>query len=132
MPTVQQLSLFMKNEPGILSEVCQTLASRNINIRAMSISDTVDHAVVRLIVDDPDQAVHLLGERGVLVVETELLALELSNRPGTLAEAVQKLAEAGINVEYAYGSGAGDQCVVMIRVLDVNRAMAVLDARNSQ
>ena len=122
MAIVQQLSVFVKNEPGILHQMCESLAAWNINIRAISVSDTVDHAVVRLIVDDPAKALHILGQRGMLVVETDLLALELSNQPAMLAEATRKLAEAGVNVEYAYGSGSGAECVVVMRVDDLDKA----------
>ena len=81
----KQLSLFLVNKPGVLADVCQTLADHQINIRGMSVSDTVDHAVVRLIVDDPTKAIHLLGEHGVLVVETDVLAVEVDDQPGALA-----------------------------------------------
>ena len=118
----QQLSIFLKNEPGVLADVCEALAAGNVNIQAMSVSDTVDHAVVRLVVDQPQKAIHLLGDRGLLVVEAEVLALELSNTPGTLAHTARKLAQAGVNIEYAYGSGDGDKCILIFRVSDTHRA----------
>lgn len=88
----KQLSLFLVNKPGVLADVCQSLSDNNINIRGLSVSDTVDHAVVRLIVDDPIKAIHLLGEHGVLVVETDVLAVDVDDQPGALAKVARKLA----------------------------------------
>ncbi len=79
------------NKPGVLADVCKTLGTSGINIRGMSISDTVDHAVVRLIVDDPTKAIHILGEHGVLVVETDVLAVKVSDQPGELSKIARKL-----------------------------------------
>ncbi len=124
--TEQQLSIFLENRPGVLAEMCEALAADDINIRAISVSDTVDHAVVRMVVDEPAKAIHLLGERGLLVVDTDVLAVEFDNEPGTFARATRKLAAAGVNIEYAYGSGSGDTCVLMIRVSDIAAAEAAL------
>ena len=68
MKTVKQLALFLENKPGTLSKVCKALAAAKININAISVSDAVDHAVVRMVVSDAQTALHLLGEHGVLVV----------------------------------------------------------------
>ena len=84
MKIVKQLSLFLKNKPGTLSKVCEALARSKINIYAISISDAVDHAVVRIVVSDPQKALHLLGERGVLVLERDVFMLEGRNKPGEL------------------------------------------------
>ena len=126
----QQLSIFVENKPGVMADICEALAAQDINIRAMSVSDTVDHAVVRLVVDEPRKAIHLLGDRGVLVVETDVLAVKMPNDPGALAKAASKLALAGVNIEYAYGSGADDQCVIVIRVSDAEKAEQVLSTSN--
>jgi len=123
---VQQLSVFLKNQPGVLAELLRGLAAQGINVRAMSVSDTVDHAVVRLVVDDPHKALHLLGDRGVLVVETEVLAVELADEPGALAEVAAKLAEHQVNIEYAYGSAGHDSAVIVLRTNDNDGALEVL------
>ena len=90
----KQLSIFLENKPGVLAEVCKTLQAHDINIRGISVSDTVDHAVVRMIVSDPHAAIHILGEHGTLVVETDVLAIELSDSPGELAKLASQLASA--------------------------------------
>ena len=125
----KQLSLFLVNKPGVLAEVCKTLGANGINIRGMSISDTVDHAVVRMIVDDPRKAVHVLGDHGVLVVETDVLAVKMGDHPGELAKIARKLARAKINIEYAYGTSNGEAATLFIRVSDARKAKMVLTAR---
>ncbi len=122
----KQISLFLVNKPGVLADVCKTLGANDINIRGMSISDTVDHAVVRLVVDDPVKAIHILGEHGVLVVETEVLAMQLSNHPGELSKIARKLARARVNIEYAYGSSDGSSATMFVRVSDTRKAVKIL------
>jgi hypothetical protein len=122
----KQLSLFLVNKPGVLAEVCKTLGNNGVNIRGMSISDTVDHAVVRVIVDDADKAIHVLGDHGVLVVETDVLALRVSDHPGEMAKVARKLARAKINIEYAYGSSDGSSATMFVRVSDARKAKKLL------
>lgn len=122
----KQLSIFLENKPGVLADVCKTLGEHDINVRGMSISDTVDHAVVRLIVDNPTKAIHILGDHGALVVETDVLAVKLEDTPGELGKWARKLARARINIEYAYGTSAGNEATIFVRVSDVRKAVKVL------
>ncbi len=78
----RQLSVLLENKVGVMADVCKALANHGINIQAMSVSDTVDHAVLRIVVDDPRAAIHVLGERGALVVETDVLRIHLDDKPG--------------------------------------------------
>jgi hypothetical protein len=128
MKIVNQLSLFLENRPGTLAKLCQALAKAKVNILALSVSDAVDHAVVRMVVDKTERALHLLGEHGVLVVEREVLMLEGRNKAGELATIAKKLARGKVNIEYAYtatppGAEAG---VMILRVGDMKRAAKVL------
>jgi hypothetical protein len=125
----KQLSIFLENKPGVLASVCRALGEHEVNIRGMSISDTVDHAVVRLIVDEPDKALHILGEHGALVVETDVLAVKLSDRPGELARLAAKFSRAKVNIEYAYGTSNGSEATIYIRVSDSKKAVGVLAPR---
>jgi hypothetical protein len=127
----KQLSIFLENKPGVLADVCNTLGAHNINVRGMSVSDTVDHAVVRLIVDDPRKAIHILGDHGALVVETDVLAVKLDDKPGELGKLARKLARARINIEYAYGTSAGNEATVFFRVSDAKKAIKLLSPRKS-
>src|SRR5260370_4091297 len=102
MEIVKQLSVFLANKPGTLASVCDELAKAGINIFALTISDTADHSVVRMVVSDPPKALHIFEERGVLTVASKVLAIENNNKPGALAKIATRLAKAKINIESAY------------------------------
>jgi len=102
MEITTQLALFLDNKPGTLARVCEALAEAKINIYAITISDTVDHAVIRMIVSDPRKALSLFEERGTLVVESDVLMIHGDNKPGSLADIARKLGDIGVNIEYAY------------------------------
>lgn len=129
METACQLSIFLDNKPGTLAEVCGELANHKINIYAMSVSDTTDHSVVRLVVSDSQKALFLLEERGALVVENNVLLLENANKPGAMATIAQKLAKAKINIEYAYlaTSPSSKKGLAVLRVSDTKKALKVLE-----
>lgn len=127
MEAVEQLSVFLENKPGVLASVCTALADAGVNLRALSVSDTVDHAVVRLITTDPGLARSILERGGALVVETDVLVVTLSNKPGSLAEVAKKLADAKVDIEYSYGSaGAVDEGILVVRVDDIEKAKKAL------
>jgi len=128
MKIVKQLSLFLENKPGTLAAVCKTLAAETINVLAISIADGVDHAVVRIVVDKPQKAIHLLGERGVLVVERDVLLITCQNRPGALAAIARKLAAAKVNIEYAYATAVPDapSGAMILRVDNLAAAKRIL------
>jgi hypothetical protein len=130
MEIISQLALFLDNKPGTLVRVCEALKEQKINIFALSTSDTVDHSVVRMVVSDPRKALLLFEEHGTLVVESDVLMLENSNKPGSLAAIAQKLSEAKINIEYAYcaTSPRAKRGLLVMRVSDVRKAMKVLNS----
>ena len=98
--TATQLAVFLANRPGALARVSEALANAGINIYALATSDTVDHTVVRMVVSNPTKALMLLGEAGVLALETDVLTIETENEPGVLAKIAERLAEAEVNIEY--------------------------------
>ncbi|MBI5688154.1 MAG: ACT domain-containing protein [Verrucomicrobia bacterium] len=126
-----QLSVFLANKPGTLADVCETLAAEGVNIFAMTISDTVDHAVVRLICSDPRKALAVFEERGTLVVDQQVLTLEEKNRPGALALIARKFAKHGVNIEYAYcASGPSAKTgLVVLRPSDIKRGLRALTSK---
>lgn len=128
MDIVKQLSVFLENKPGTLGEVCDELAKQKINIYALTISDTVDHSVVRMVVSDTQKALMVLGERGVLVVENDVLMIENSNKPGSLAKIAHRLAAAKINIEYAYlaTSPSSTKGLLILRASNSRKALEVL------
>ncbi|HEY0789592.1 MAG TPA: amino acid-binding protein [Chthoniobacterales bacterium] len=125
-----QLALFLENKPGTLAAVCDALAADNINIYALTISDTVDHSVVRMVVSDPRKALSIFEEHGTLVVESDVILIEHDNKPGSLSRVAKKLAAAGLNIEYAYlASGPGCEIgTLILRVDEVEKALQVLQA----
>ena len=130
MQITTQLAVFLENRPGTLARVCEALAAAKINIFAISTSDTVDHTVVRMVVNDSRRAMYLFEERGTLVTETEVLMIDGDNKPGSLARIAQRLAEAKINIEYCYcaTSPAAKKGLLIMRVSNVTKALKVLNS----
>ena len=131
MEIAQQLSLVLENKPGTLAEVCKELARQKVNIFALTISDSVDHAIVRMVVSEPRKALDLFESRGVLVVEAKVLMIENSNKPGSLATIAGKLAKAKINIEYAYlaTSPGAKTGLLVVRASDTKKALKVLSKK---
>ena len=126
-----QLSAFIENRAGVLAELAADLAHHGISIRALTVANLVDHAVVRLVVSEPQKALHLLGDRGVLAVSSSVLALDMPDEAGALAGIAKRLGRAGVNIEYAYGSApvGGGRAVVYVHPSDLKKARAALAAR---
>jgi len=131
MQLAKQLAIFLENKPGTLARVTSEFARLKINILALTISDTVDHCVLRVVVDDPDRATHLLETSGVLVVEREVIVIEGGARPGELAKLADKLADHKINIEYTYGavSPGAKKGLLVLRTTDNKRAIKALNRR---
>ena len=123
-----QLAVFLENRPGILARVCQALAKATINIVALSILDTVDHAILRMVVDKPKEAERVLAQLSAVVQEREVVFLDVPNEIGALAKITQQLAEAGINLEYAYcaGSTSGGPSGLVLRTNDLEATINAL------
>ncbi len=128
MEIVHQLSLFLENKPGTLADVCKELARLKINIQALTIADSVDHAIVRMVVSETRRALEMFEERGVLVVESKVLMIENSNKPGSLATIAEKLAKGKVNIEYAYlaTSPGAKTGLLIVRASDTKKALKIL------
>ena len=116
MPIQKQLSVFLANRPGALAHIASVLAEARINILALSVHDTVDNAVVRLVLDHPTKALLLLEQEELYIMEQEVVILAVDNEPGILARIAQKLGHADINIQYAYCTAASSQiagCIVL-------------------
>ena len=129
MPIEKQLSVFMENKPGRLSTICNTLADANINIHAMSVHDTVDHAIVRLMVDNPTKALILLEEEGLYIVTQDVVVMEIDNKPGIISMIAKKLFRADINIEYAYCTATKNQELggIVIKTKDAEQTLEILE-----
>ena len=128
LEAANQLAIFLENKPGALGRVCDALAKAGININALTVSDTVDHAVVRMIVSDPTKALMLLGERGVLAFEHDVLCIEAANELGVLGKITDALSRVEVNIEYAYfATGAtAPKGIIVLRPSDVEKARRAL------
>ncbi len=131
MEIVTQLSLFLANKPGTLAKVCEELAKQKINILALTISDSIDHAIVRMVVNETRKALTIFEERGVLTVDSKVLMIENSNKPGSLAKIASRLAKAKINIEYAYlaTSPGAKTGLLIVRASDTKKALKVLSGK---
>jgi hypothetical protein len=125
---VEQISIFLENKSGRLAEVTTLLSEGGVNIRALSLADTADFGILRLIVNDSDRAKEILKGNGFTVGKTEVIALEVPDRPGGLARILRILDGAGINVEYMYAfvNRTGDNAIIIFRFDELDRAIAVL------
>ena len=130
MQITKQLAIFLDNRPGTLARVADALAKAKINVYAISTSDTVDHTVVRLIVDDYRRALILFEEHGTLVVDDDVVMIEGDNKPGSLAKIAHKLADAKVNIEYAYCATPPDakKGLLILRTSDAKKALKVLNS----
>ncbi|MBR5232719.1 MAG: amino acid-binding protein [Clostridia bacterium] len=100
--SVKQISVFIENKTGKLAEVTRFIAENNINMKALSVADTHDFGILRIICENHDSAVKVLKDGGFVVAETEVLAVEIPDTPGALAEILEVLVKADIAVEYTY------------------------------
>ncbi len=123
---VDQISVFLENKFGRLAEVTNVLASHQINLRAVSLADTADFGILRLIVNDPENTLAVLKENGFTVAKTEVLAIEVPDRPGGLAGILDDLSAQQINVEYLYAfvQKSGENAIIICR-FDNSDAAAV-------
>ncbi|MGA3287843.1 MAG: ACT domain-containing protein [Bacteroidota bacterium] len=123
---IKQLSIFLENKSGRLTEVTEALASAHINISAFSVADTADYGILRMIVSKPEQAEQLLKAKGLSVHITEVIGLVVPNEPGGLHRALQILSSEGISVEYMYAFALSDRATVIIRTEAVQQTITVL------
>jgi hypothetical protein len=125
---IHQLSVFVENKPGRLHAPCETLAAAGISIVTLSLADTQQYGMLRMIVCDWQRARDVLQAAGFVVNVTEVLALEVPDRPGGLAEVLRVVEQAGINVEYmyAFAEKLGDKAVLIFRFQDADAAVRAL------
>lgn len=125
---VEQISVFLENKSGRLADVAGVLAKEGINIRALSLADTTDFGILRLIVNDTEKAKKVLKENGFTVGKTEVIAVEVADRPGGLADILNVMRDSGINVEYMYAfvqKSAGN-AIIIFRFDELEKAIDAL------
>ena len=126
---IEQLSVFVENKPGKLVEALETLARAGIDLRALSLADTADFGILRIIVDKPADALKALRNSDYLVKSNEVIPVSVGDKPGGLAAVLRLLADSGINVEYTYAfvAHASEKAYVILRVADNDAAVKVLN-----
>lgn len=122
-----QISAFLENTPGVVARLCDELAEKGINIRAMTVLDTVDIGTMRMVVNDIEKAKATLTEAGAAYVEVPVLSVLLPNEPGAFARVARKLAANNINIDYFYTTAANgsDHTLAIFRVSDAEAAQAI-------
>lgn len=126
---VEQISVFIENRPGRLAEVSRTLGNAGVNMRALTLADTTDFGILRIIVNDVDKAVEALKEKNFPVGKTDVVAVEVVDNPGGLASILEIIYQANINVEYMYAflERHKDNAIIIFRFDDLDQAIRVLE-----
>lgn len=120
---VRQLSVFIENKSGRVSEVTGILGDADVNIRGFSVSDTADYGILRLVVGDPDTGIRVLRDAGFTVKDNDVICIDLPDVPGGLAGVLKIVSDAGVNIEYVYSLVS---TYVVINVADCDRAITLL------
>ncbi len=128
---IQQLSLFLENKPGHLSAICRALAEAEVNIVTLSLADTQQFGILRLIISDWEKGKRVLEQAGFIVNLTEVVATEVDDRPGGMAELLDAIRAADINIEYMYAFTAkrGNSAILVFRFDRPDDAIAALEAK---
>lgn len=126
---VRQLSVFIENKAGRVSEVTDILGDVGVNIRGFSVSDTAEYGILRLVVDRPDEAKAALKEHGFTVKESDVICIKLADEPGALARVLKVVSDAGVNIEYVYSLIS---TYVVVNVGDIDRSLQLLQGQPVQ
>ena len=126
---IKQVSIFLENKKGRLAEVTQLLGRQDINIRALSLADTADFGVLRLIVNDPEKCFQVLKDNSFVAQVTDVIAVEVSDKPGGLNAVLELCDQNGINIEYMYAfvEKKTDKAIVVFRIDKIEQAAEVLE-----
>jgi len=124
----KQFSVFLVNKPGVLGQVCQALAEAKVNIKALTLVDSQEHGVLRVVLEDGERAEKVLRRLNIPMTESDVLCVELANKPGAMADVCNRLASEHVNINYAYCStGAhGGKTIGVFKTSDIKKAQKML------
>ena len=130
----KQLSVFLVNKPGLLANICSAMAHEKINIMALTLVDSTEHGVLRVVVNDAERAKAILSKQGVEVTDTDVVLVEIPNRPGAFAALAELLAREHININYAYctAGAPGGKTTAIFKVAEVKKALEVLKEKTEK
>jgi len=126
--TIKQISVFIENKPGVMVTVTEALGKAGIDVRALSLADTQDFGILRMIVDDTAKAKAVLNEVGCVTSVTDVIAAAVPDKPGAMTEILNKISETGLNIEYIYAfvSPKNKKAYIVLRIKDIDTALIAL------
>jgi hypothetical protein len=127
---IKQLSVFLENKSGRLAEALSTLGNENINIKALTIADTAEFGIVRMIVSDPDTGYRILREKGFSANLVEVISIATPSECGSFAMALKILSDENISIEYIYAFSVGDKAAIVLRTEDTQKALTAISRNN--
>ena len=130
MRTTRQLSVFLENKSGRLQELLEVLGNEKINITALTIADTTEYGIVRLIVSNPEKGCNLLKSSGFSVNLSEVLSLSVSHEPGSLAKMLKSFSDENLSIEYMYAFSLGEKAIIVLRTDNRPKAFEIIDQNN--
>lgn len=129
---IEQISVFIENKSGRLNEVMAILGDHDINVSALSIADTADYGIVRMIVTEPEKAVKLLKEQAFTVSITPVICCKTPNKPGGLKKMLNFLDEDGISIEYMYAFSVGEDASIILKTEDCKKSIESLKSHQME
>jgi len=131
---IKQLSVFVENKKGRMAHIAELMGDAGVDIRALSIADTSDFGILRVIVDRPDLAVKTLREAGMAVTLTDVIAVGMEDKPGSFAKIIRTVADAGIEVEYMYAfiGRTAEKAFMIMRANEPEKAVEILTAAGAE
>ena len=129
---IKQLSVFLEDKSGSLTDLTQILTENNINISALSMAESTDYGIVRMVVGQPDLAIKVLKQKGFLVNLTNVVCMQIPNKPGGLHQALQILSDNNINIDYMYAFSTDNAALAVLRSSSVEDMIKVLQENKMQ
>lgn len=127
---IKQISVFLDNSPGELERLTKILMNNQINMRALTVAETADFGILRMIVDNVDKCINVLRDQEYLLSQTEVIAVSIPDKPGGLHSIVELLAKEDINIEYVYSALVREKAIIIFRIDDMESASKVLKENN--
>ena len=130
MKTIRQLSVFLENKAGRLNEMLEILSSKSINITALTIADTSEYGIIRLLVSDPEDACALLKTNDFSVSLTDVISLSVSHEAGSLSKLLKKFSDEQLSIEYMYAFSLGEKALIVMRTDNLSKAFEIIEHNN--